>query len=1361
MNGQSPQAYLYLIQELLRCSKLVRIQVLRDNTALVDAQLLQLARQMQSAYAARGDDTTAQSLNELAEMILKEIEPALGKTAPPTPTQFNQEHDKRPKPSSGVDVDEEAFIAEFLPLILQNGADLSKLFPAMLKKLDPESGRQMREALKGSGRDPKSLINSLAQSGFLGNPDSELVKIMETLAGQVSKKDSANSPEESLVSGIGDLLEILEQKGKSDEVAPLKSQVDRVANRMGVPSPYKGAKSLVVSSQIELLLVALDEIVENKNDGGSHEQIYERLFPLLQTNEDKLNNSFPDVIRTWGEALPQGTPENSRNVAAGIFLFGEAVVKFQLGSIRDNIEIAIACYEASLMFFDKKTNALHWAISKSSLGNAYIERLEGNKSENVERAIAENQIALQVYPMPEARKEWIETQKSLSSAYRRRLCGNPSINMEMAVAAAEAALEMSDEIAFPKEWAGLQQTLASAYDARINGDRQINIERAIDANNKALTVYTPEKHPEQWAAVNNNLAHVYRHRSFGSQSQNIELAIKAANAAVTVQIREKAPADWAVVQTTLGSTYLMRIEGDHIDNLKQAISAYQCALEVYTAEAMPESWAMAQTNLATIYFTCAEQYKQHSEQQYIDLAISSCKAALNVYTRERFKERWIQTYTTLANAYSMKKSGNSQEYTELAVEIYSEVLEASPKSVFPFHWALVQLNLANAQRSLGSEPRLRASVLACQKALEVYTRSAFPSRWAMAQNNLGSTYRALGDTAAAVQSYCNALEVHTPETDPENCLKHGYNLGKTALNSKQWDIAIEGFRFAIDAVEKKRGWATFDTRKQAIISEAIGAYFGIVESYLKKGQPHKALEYVERSKGQNLVDLLGDRDHEPKGNVPAKVNQRLKQLNKQIVGELRRLEVLEDSSQLILQATDNQQVLSRPSNNSSRDYLSQLQQQLEKLITDEIDPIDPTFRSTQQVQSISFAEIRSLMDERTTILEWYVTSTGFYTFAINAQWDSPKVWSSENFDHDNFKRLIAVFNNYLQTYQSDRGRWRDSLPVELLQLVEILCMEDILDELPAECDRLILIPHRFLHLLPLHALPIQNGDLPTQSYLLDRFPSGISYAPSCQFLHLSQASERPDFDRLIALQNPKTQQENLPYTDLSTRTLKTLFDSEETRIFESAEATKENLYTASLSSCHCLHFGCHGYFNTTSTRESALILANTSKLEEKATEKFIKIDETHTVNIDHCLTLDDIFNLDLSQCRLVMLSACETGLIEFQNISDEYIGLPSGFMYAGSTNVVSSLWRVNEVSTLLLVTKFYLELQNQKPIRVALNQAQRWLRDATGEQIMQWIEKQEIPIDEALLVRLERRVHQIQYPFRSPYYWGAFCAAGQ
>jgi CHAT domain-containing protein len=99
----------------------------------------------------------------------------------------------------------------------------------------------------------------------------------------------------------------------------------------------------------------------------------------------------------------------------------------------------------------------------------------------------------------------------------------------------------------------------------------------------------------------------------------------------------------------------------------------------------------------------------------------------------------------------------------------------------------------------------------------------------------------------------------------------------------------------------------------------------------------------------------------------------------------------------------------------------------------------------------------------------------------------------------------------------------------------------VLTQIPKHCDQLILIPHLFLHLFPLHALPItsQKSKVKSQNNedsrcLLDLFRGGVSYAPSCQLLQQLQQRKRPDFQSLFAIQNPT---EDLDFTDLEVETI--------------------------------------------------------------------------------------------------------------------------------------------------------------------------------------------------------------------------------
>lgn len=94
-----------------------------------------------------------------------------------------------------------------------------------------------------------------------------------------------------------------------------------------------------------------------------------------------------------------------------------------------------------------------------------------------------------------------------------------------------------------------------------------------------------------------------------------------------------------------------------------------------------------------------------------------------------------------------------------------------------------------------------------------------------------------------------------------------------------------------------------------------------------------------------------------------------------------------------------------------------------------------------------------------------------------------------------------------------------------------------------------------------------------------------------------------------------------------------------------------------------MHFCCHGNYNWQDPTESGLLLTD-----GPLTLAALQRDE-----------------VDLSSARLVILSACETGITDiFQGSAEEYMGIPAGFLITGVPCVISSLWAVPDLSTALL-----------------------------------------------------------------------------
>ncbi len=606
-----------------------------------------------------------------------------------------------------------------------------------------------------------------------------------------------------------------------------------------------------------------------------------------------------------------------------------------------------------------------------------------------------------------------------------------------------------------------------------------------------------------------------------------------------------------------------------------------------------------------------------------------------------------------------------------------------------------------------------------QAALTEYTQQRFPYEWATTQNNLGAAYsnRIRGEKAEnleqAIQYFQAALTEYTQQGFPQNHAGTAFNLGLVYIDAIRWEDAYNTFKSAINTVEFLRGEIiSGEEVKQKLAEEWNQLYLLMVEVCLELEYYDQAMEYIERSKTRNLVEFLANEGR----------SQELQELGQKIEEEKRRLEATKN-----LDLTD----------------LNQLRQQRQQIIGQLI-PLEP----------IQFAEIQGLVDDHTAIVQWYIFNDCFRAFIITRNSQELPIWKSSLQD---LQDLEEWSKEYL--YDTDKSKWRHQLASQLTRLADILHIKDILDLVPATCQALILIPHRYLHLLPLHALPL-SGD--GESYLLDKFRDGVKYAPSCQLLKFTKKQDNHSLGSLFAISDPN---ENLTYTNIEVSTIARHFQP--VTVLKKSEATKQAILAAeTLPSAEWVHFSCHGYFDFNSPLNSALGLAecytSTSAVDADSKRSYQLLRSGDILDLEKCLTLADIFKLRLPECRLVTLSACETGLTDPTSTSDEYIGLPSGFIIAGSASIVSSLWSVNDFSTTLLMIQFYHNLLSLPPAK-ALNKAQGWLRNATQQELLAWTQKQEMDEQDKRTIDkyLQQWYNADEKPFHKPYHWAAFCGIGQ
>jgi CHAT domain-containing protein len=1036
----------------------------------------------------------------------------------------------------------------------------------------------------------------------------------------------------------------------------------------------------------------LEEVLQATADSNGDRNV---VYALLRDNLNLINDDFLAVLRNWmRETFPNLDSQEDRIfIISIVFTFSDMIWQFPLGNRASNLEIAIAGYELALIVCTRQEYPEAWARTQNNLATAYSTRIRGEKADNLEIAISAYQATLSVFTRDAFPQDWAQAQNNLGLAYSNRIRGEKADNLEMAISFSQAALTIYNRETFPFEWARSQNNLGTAYLYRIRGEKADNLEMAISASEASLGVYTREAFPLEWANSQTTLGIAYLNRIRGEKADNIEMAIVAFEASLEICTREALPFEWSATQTNLGIAFSARIRGERAHNLEQAILCSQAALEIYTCEAFPFEWARSQNNLGEAYINRIRGEKADN----LEMAISASEASLSIYTREAFPQDWAGSQNNLGIAYLNRIRGEKADNLEMSISASEASLSVYTRETFPFEWARSQNNLGEAYRNriIGERAtNLEKAISACEASLSVYTREAFPFEWARSQNNLGLAYRnrirdEKADNLKKAIFTCEAsLSVYTSDAFPINHAHALCNLGLAYWDNCQLPEAYNTFNTAIETVESIRSDIIIggEADRQRLAEEWNGLYQAMIKLCLDRENKTAALEYIERSKTRNLVELFHN-VHSPSKNV----------------------------------------------------------------------------------RRISFYEIRNLLGENEAILEWYITFNGFKVFIITRDSTQPDLWHSS---FEKLQELAEFMEEYINDYIHEHDNWRNQLSTRLESLAEILHIDEIISRLPETCQKLILVPFRYLHLLPLHALTSQRlrQSVEETGTLLELFLGGVRYTPSCQLLQLSQrinpTGEESSPTRLFAIQNPTA---DLDFTDIEVEAIAKFFNPAEVLIRENASKTGLQQQLEALQNADIAHFSCHGFFDFLDPRKSALILAgakiSTDNIDSE-NKSYIRSPQDELLDIEKCLTLEEIFDLPLSKCSLVTLSACETGLTDIRDSTDEYIGLPSGFLYAGATNIISTLWAVNDVSTAILMIKFYelLLSKNRPAVAVALRESQLWLRSVTVKDLLEWVEASQLLSREhkqKIQDRYSRGYKQDYQPYESPVYWAAFCAVGQ
>ena len=168
----------------------------------------------------------------------------------------------------------------------------------------------------------------------------------------------------------------------------------------------------------------------------------------------------------------------------------------------------------------------------------------------------------------------------------------------------------------------------------------------------------------------------------------------------------------------------------------------------------------------------------------------------------------------------------------------------------------------------------------------------------------------------------------------------------------------------------------------------------------------------------------------------------------------------------------------------------------------------------------------------------------------------------------------------------------------------------------------------------------------------------------------------------------------LPGTEEEIMTIYSLYEKQKKKAMVKTHLKASESFAKSkeLQNYKIIHLATHGFVNENTPELSGILFAQDTTASTLA--DFETMLRPNAQQNEGILYQSEIYNLKFN-ADLVVLSACETGLGKILE-GEGVIGLTRALLYAGTKNIMVSLWQVSDVSTKDLMINFYKNLLNNK-----------------------------------------------------------------
>jgi CHAT domain-containing protein len=613
-----------------------------------------------------------------------------------------------------------------------------------------------------------------------------------------------------------------------------------------------------------------------------------------------------------------------------------------------------------------------------------------------------------------------------------------------------------------------------------------------------------------------------------------------------------------------------------------------------------------------------------------------------------------------------------------------QIVATQPEDAEGFVALIENIVIRLSDFPFGNRARNLEIVLAGYEAvLIVRTKENHSEKWAQTQNNLANAYlnRIIGDRAQnledAIAGYESALEIRTPQSLPLDCLQTSRNLGTAYFNQGHWQKAIEAYETAMEAAETSRSWSVDDTERQRVLQSALSVYENAIQCAVNLKNYKQAIEYTERVRSRQLVELMASKDLYHDAQVPTEIQQYLdeyQQLN-QIIQNLQ-----EGGGEERQLAAASRSIADLQRDTQEINIVNLKKQEL----YNKIRAYDPVLAGQISIAPINHSEIQQLiLDTHTAFLTFYSTNDDTHIFILKKD-QEPELFTCKGQGWNELQQWLV--ENWSKPYRSNSSAWQIQMPTVLAEISHRLQLQNLIADHLTGIQEIVIVPHLLLHQIPFAALPINES----QKLFGEQFT--LRFIPSCQILQYCQQRHPITTSTQGIVEDADGSLMGARYEGQKIAEIYNVLDAD--RLRGKTQATVAN-YRQLLGRVNRLHSSHHASSRLDNPLESALILA------------------------DGKITLGNLLmGARYPQLDEVFLSACETHLGTF-TFTDDVATLTTGFLCIGARSVLSTLWKVSDLVTALFDIFYHQERREGYGRSTSLKRAQVRLQNMTGKEFEQ------------------------------------------